>query len=393
MNTANDSADRRLRVLFVNRMACLERGGGETFDLEISRNLPKSRVDVSFLSGAPLFGAPPLPLAGAQVLHTPWLRRFPWDKLKGGWRIRRLEFEWFEWRAAKWVARRANQYDVIQVCELPNFVYWLKAHGVKTPVVMRLTAPNYYDPRGGVRLADALIASGTTIEKLRADHGKGEAPLQVENISNAVDADLFRPKETAFRARHGIPSDAFVLLYVARFQAFKNHEMLLTAFAELIEHRPDSKLVLVGSGPLRTRVEQQARSLGIFDKVILLGEVPFRDLPDVYAAADVKVVTSDYESFCFAAIEGMAAGLPVLTTDCGWVPRLVGDGAGIVTPVGDASAFAAALRRLADSPELRRTLGETGRERVLARHTWPASAEKLMTVYEQVTTCMRAAND
>lgn len=395
-----------LRVLFVNRMACLERGGGETFDLEISRHLTQAGAQITFLSGAPLLGPPPMPLEGAVVLHTPWLRRFPWDKVKGGWRVRQVEFEWFQWRAARWVQDHANEFDIVQVCELPDLVYWLKKRGVKIPLVMRLTAPNYYDPRGGVKLADALIASGTTIEKLRTHHAddtevvppgmestrsksslEGRAPSRpLENrlfdIPNAVDADLFRPQASEFRKQRGIGADEFLALYVARFQAFKNHAMLLDAFARFAKDHPFSRLALAGSGPLRERTEQQAAGLGLADKVLFLGEVPYGELPAVYSAVDVKVISSDYESFCFAALEAMSSALPVLTTDCAWVPRLVEDGAGIVVPVGDAEAFAAALAKLADNPALRQRMGATGRQQVLERHTWPASTEKLKQLYD-----------
>ena len=370
------SASNPLRVLFVNRMACLERGGGETFDLEISRHLAKAGAQVSYLCGAPLLRPAPLPVAGARTLRTPWLRRFPWDKVKGGWRVRQLEFEIFEWRAARWIAKHAGEFDVIQVCELPNLVHWLKRRGVRTPVVMRLTAPNYYDPRGGVKQADALIASGTSIQKLRE---RGHAA--VVDVPNAVDADLFKPQSSDFRQRHGIGRDEFVALYVARFQAFKNHAVLLDAFARLVREHAAARLVLVGSGPLRERCEQQAADLGVAEKVLFLGETPYGDLPGVYAAADAKVISSDYESFCFAALEAMSAGLPVLTTDCAWVPRLVADGAGMVVPVGDAAALAAGLKKLADNPALRRRMGATGRQQILERHTWPASAEKLRQLY------------
>ena len=371
-----------LRVLFVNRMACLERGGGETFDLEISRHLAKAGTKVTFLSGAPFFGPPEMPLEGAKVLHTPWLRRFPWDKVKGGWRIRQAEFEWFEWRAARWVQNHAEEFDVVQVCELPNLVYWLKKRGVRVPVVMRLTAPNYHDPRGGVALADAVIASGSTIQKL---HALGKT--SVVDISNAVDADLFRPQPSDFRQRKGIGSDEFVAIYVARFQAFKNHSVLLEAFAQFVRSHPKSRLLLAGSGPLRKRTGQLAVELAIAPHVLFLDEVPYPDLPAVYAAADVNVISSDYESFCFAALEAMAMGLPVLTTDCAWVPRLVEDGAGMVVPVGNADAFAAALCRLADNPALRQRMGATGRQQVLDRHTWPASAEKLLRLYNNLQCC------
>lgn len=373
------SASNPLRVLFVNRMACLERGGGETFDLEISRHLAKAGAQVSYLCGAPLLRPAPLPVAGARTLRTPWLRRYPWDKVKGGWRVRQLEFEIFEWRAARWIAKHAGEFDVIQVCELPNLVHWLKRRGVRTPVVMRLTAPNYYDPRGGVKQADALIASGTSIQKLRE---RGHAA--VVDVPNAVDADLFKPQSSDFRQRHGIGRDEFVALYVARFQAFKNHAVLLDAFARLVREHAAARLVLVGSGPLREACERQAADLGVAEKVLFLGETPYGELPAVYAAADAKVISSDYESFCFAALEAMSTGLPVLTTDCAWVPRLVADGAGLVVPVGDVAAFAAGLKKLADNPALRQRMGATGRQQVLERHTWPASAEKLRELYRRI---------
>jgi len=366
----------RLRVLFVNRMACLERGGGETFDLEISRHLGLTGVDVSFLSGAPLFGPSPMPIEGATVLHTPWLRRFPWDKIRGGWRIRQLEFEWFERKAARWITQHAGEFDVIQICELPNLVYWLKKSGVKIPVVMRLTAPNYYDPRGGVPLADALIASGTSIELL-----KERGHTEVINIPNAVDAERFRPQPSDFRSRHAILEEEFVVLYVARFQAFKNHACLLEAFAQFVKGFPRSRLVLAGSGPLQEQTVRQAAALGITKQVLFLGETPYAELPVVYAGADLKVISSDYESFCFAAIEAMSTALPILSTDCGWVPRLIEGGAGTVVPVGNVAALTEGLRYFSDHPAAGRRMGAAGRQQVLDRHTWPSSAEKLLELY------------
>ncbi len=375
----SDDRKKSLRVLFVNRMACLERGGGETFDLEISRHLAKAGAKVSFLCGAPLLAPPPLPMDGAFYLHTPWLKNFPWDKVKGGWRVRVLEFEWFEWLAARWVAQHAGEFDVVQVCELPNFVYWLKMSVTKIPVVMRLTAPNYHDPRGGVEAADALIASGFSIQRLR-DRGLGK----VIDVPNAVDTQLFRPQASDFRIKNGISHNAFVAIYVSRFQASKNHEMLIEAFRRFSKNRPAARLVLAGDGPLRQGIMQKTSDLGLAKKVLFLGEVSYHELPAIYAAADLMTIPSDYESFGFVALEAMATALPVLTTDCLWVPRLVADGAGVVVPVGDVETFTAALERLADNPSLRQRMGSTGRDLVLSRHTWAASADKLMSLHRKL---------
>ena len=154
----------------------------------------------------------------------------------------------------------------------------------------------------------------------------------------------------------------------------------LHAQADLFRQAPETVL----------REKVQAADLGVAEKVLFLGEVPYAELPAVYAAADAKVISSDYESFCFAAIEAMSTGLPVLTTDCAWVPRLVADGAGLVVPAGDVAALAAGLKKLAENPALRRRLGATGRQQVLERHTWPASADTLRHLYRKLT---RTASD
>ena len=182
---------RPLRILFVNRMATLVRGGGETFDLEISASLAKLGCRISYLTGAPQWGAPPLPLAhpSAHLIRSPYLPWFPWDKVKAGWRVRVWEFQQFERKAARWIKAHASEYDVIQICELPYLVSLLKSarNPCPTPVVLRLTAPNAHDPWGGVKAADALIASGTSIEKVR----KTVRP-SVYDVPNGVDLERFQ---------------------------------------------------------------------------------------------------------------------------------------------------------------------------------------------------------
>jgi glycosyltransferase involved in cell wall biosynthesis len=390
-----------MRVLFVNRMLSLERGGGETFDLEIARCLSQQGVNVSFLSGLSLFGAPKLEWRGELFgtgsrhwrLRTPYLGWFPWDKTKGGWRLRVFEFMWFEKRAARWVVRHRDLFDVIQTCELPYFVHSVKKYGLAKPVVMRLTAPNFYDPWGGVQKADAVMASGETVamvrQSLRSD---------CHDIPNAVDADIFCPHASPFRAQHGIAPEAFVVLYVARFQDFKNHRLLIEAFSQLVRDVPAARLVLVGKGPLKPFAQQQVQALGISGQVHFLGEQPFERLPDIYAGCDVLAISSDFESFCFAALEAMAAGLPIVTTDCGWVPKLLGIGraeataersgrwreGGVVVPVRDAVALARALAELHRHPDARRDMGARNRRQAIDKHGWRASAEKLLSVYRQV---------
>lgn len=375
---------RPIRVLFVNRMACMERGGGETFDLEMSKTLRELGAEVGLVSGGPLIGRIPRPVEGATVVRSPWLKWFPWDKVKGGWRVRKGEFEFWQWRAAGVVARLADSFDVIQICELPSLVWRLREKGIKKPLVMRMTAPDYYDPQGAVDMASALVASGMSIASMRK---KG---LTVHDIPNGVDISHFSPadasQKAAVRKMMNIPENAFVAIFTARLQGCKNHTMLLSAWRQFAINHPERPpiLLLAGQGPLESTLRKSAADLTANGTVRFLGEVPFSNLPAMYKAADLGVISSDYESFCFAAIEMMACGLPVLATNAGWLPNLITDGAGRIVPVGDSNAFATALAEMAADPATLSRLGTTGRRLAIERHTWEASALKLLALYRSL---------
>jgi glycosyltransferase involved in cell wall biosynthesis len=396
-----------LRILFVNRMASLVRGGGETFDLEMARHLAELGCRITFLSGIPLSGRarlgpkdwwPDGEVRNSKFeirnscIRTPNLTWFPWDKVRGGWRVRWADFVLFERAAARWAWARRDQFDVVQVCELVNFVHrWqLLSSGrhipPTPPVSMRLTAPDFYDPHGALRRADLVIASGTTMRKMQA----GPRPDCV-NIPNGVDVNLFRPHASDFRARQGWGDDEQVVLFVARFQAVKNHAMLVDAFRRVAAEEPRARLVLAGSGPLEGDVRARCAAAGLAARVTFLGEMPFDRVADLYAAADVNVISSDYESFSFVALEGMASGLPLVATATEWVPTLIGGEparacdcpGGLVVPVGDAGAFAAAVLRLLRDAARRKELGAWNRRRVERDFGWAASARRLLEVYQE----------
>ena len=402
-----------MRILFVNRMASMERGGGETFDLEISRHLEKLGCQVTYLTGIPVFSGANIPIRHPRsfTVRTPYLGWVPWDVMKGGWRLKVADVAMFERAAARWAAAHENEFDVVQVCELPGFVHRWKAARHRVPVVIRLTAPNFYDPASAVPRADAVIASGTSMLKLKA----GILP-QVRNVSNAVDLDKFRPHPSDVRAREGVRDDQVVLLYVARFQAFKNHALLMDAFSRLAKVDDRFVLWLAGTGPIEAKMKDQCASLGLGGRVRFLGEVAYDVLPDTYAASDIKVITSEYESFCFTALEAMATGLPVITTDCGWVPGLIGDtvtpvqhqwfndedkgtarfpasAAGVrfrdvpggrVVPRQDAASLVAAIRAFADDRALARRCGEWNRGKAERDHGWDSSAATLLSIYREL---------
>lgn len=158
--------------------------------------------------------------------------------------------------------------------------------------------------------------------------------------------------------------DGPTLVHVGRFTHAKDHDTLLNAFALVRRHRP-ATLVLVGDGEDEARVRALSSALGLDAHVVFTGFTrnPYRYL----ARATVSVLTSRFEGLPNVLIESMALGVPIVSTACQYGPlEILGDNEyGVLTPVGDAARFAAAVEALLDDPARRLELSERGRLRAL----------------------------
>ena len=148
--------------------------------------------------------------------------------------------------------------------------------------------------------------------------------------------------------------------------------------ARALDHLKDRpwQAVLVGDGPARGEIETLMKPFGT--KVRFVGAVERSALPALYAAADLYVWPAINEAFGIAFLEAQASGLPVVAGRTGGVPSVVADGiTGLLTPIGDAGAFAAAVARLLDDPRERLQFGHAAAARVAARHDDRAAAHVL----------------
>jgi glycosyltransferase involved in cell wall biosynthesis len=146
----------------------------------------------------------------------------------------------------------------------------------------------------------------------------------------------------------------------------KNHAAFLRVAAKVARKHQDVEFVLVGDGPLRSELEQQARTLGLGGRVIFLGERS--DIPAVLASLDVSVLTSVSESLSNVIMESMAAGVPVVAGCVGGNAELVRDGeTGFLVPSEDDGGFAAAIGRLLENTELWSALGAKAKSEASAR--------------------------
>jgi rhamnosyl/mannosyltransferase len=181
------------------------------------------------------------------------------------------------------------------------------------------------------------------------------------------------------RARHG----PRIVLAVGRLIYYKGFDYLLRAMAHI-----DGHLILVGDGPLRSKLERDACALGIRDHVFFAGEVHNSKLAPWYHAADVFVLPSvaRSEAFGIVQLEAMACGKPIVNTrlDSG-VPFVSPDGVtGITVPPRDASALARAITRLLDDAELRGRYGAAGFRRVRSEFTLRQMAARTRQLYREI---------
>ncbi len=228
----------------------------------------------------------------------------------------------------------------------------------------------------------AVVAISDGVRAMLIESGVEAARITV--VPSGVEADRFVPSAGAratTRARLAAPEGACVLVVVGALEARKGHAVLLDALARL----GDPRLIVwcAGEGGARPALEAQRAGLGLEAQVRWLGRVD--DVADLLAGADVMVMPSHQEGLGVAALEAMAAGLPVIASRVGGLPEAVVDGAtGLLVPPNDAAALAAAIARLAADPELRRRFGAAGSARVRARFTMAGMAAATLAVYRRV---------
>lgn len=168
-------------------------------------------------------------------------------------------------------------------------------------------------------------------------------PLPPPSLTSPDEADWSRALATARTA--GIP----VIMTAGRLAAVKDHRSLIEAFA-LLRREREAKLAILGDGPLRAELMALVVERGLVADVLLPGFVP--DVRPHLAMADLFVLTSTSEGFGNVIVEAMAAGVPVVSTDCPHGPReILQDGVlGELTPIGDAAAIAAAMAGMLANP-------------------------------------------
>ncbi len=243
-----------------------------------------------------------------------------------------------------------------------------------------------------VHAADRIVAA-TGHEVGLLGRLYGVAPERTRVVPLGVDLERFRPRRAdGARAELGLPARSRIVLAVCRIQRLKGLDILVRALAQLGRPGgvPGVELLIAGGVEQAAaevgRLRDLAQELGVGERLHFLGAVPHERLPLYYASADVVAVPSFYESFGLAAVEAMAAGVPVVASRVGGLTATVEDGrTGYLVPWHCPEPFAERIELLLRNEPLRRSMGEAA-SRSMRRYAWGAVASELAALFGELQT-------
>lgn len=256
--------------------------------------------------------------------------------------------------------------------------------GVKTVVSRRVDNPEPpFVVKWKYRLFDRVIAISQGIADVLL--GEGLPAGKLSCVRSAVDVEAYQGEcdRTNFLQHFGLQADDLVLAVVAQLIPRKGHRVLLEAMPGLIRTFPNLRLLLFGRGPLKVELEAHIARMGLQAHVAMAG---FRDdLPAILPCLDLLVHPALMEGLGIALLQAASAGLPIVAVDAGGMPEAVEDGVnGRLVPGGSSDALADALRQLLADGELRRRMGEAGREKMRREFSLARMVEGNLRVYREV---------
>lgn len=259
----------------------------------------------------------------------------------------------------------------------------------------QLTFPMTWLEQYNLRNTDGAIAGNQDGANILRNHGYA-GPLRVMP-QLGVDEIRFRPQpQPQLANRLGLQPDEFVVGFVGRFVEEKGLPTLMRALHQLKDDEHSWRCLLLGQGPLQAELQQQAVALGVSDRLLWVESVSHAEVPQYINLLSALVLPSETtscfktftsvgwkEQFGHVLVEAMACRVPIVGSDSGEIPHVVGD-AGLIFPEGNAAALAQHLRSLMAAPEKRIALSKRGYNRVLQQYTNRALAKQTLNFYQEL---------
>jgi len=319
------------------------------------------------------------------------------SKLTGGF----AEPYTFGRRAVKYLRRHGHNYDLIhdnqslsygmlQIQKMGLPLVTTLHHPITSDLRIALNAARNWRERLLIRRWHAFLNMQKKVVKQlhnivtvsdcsRQDIARdfGLQPAGISLVHNGIDTEVFKPMPAVVR------NPMRLMATCSADAPLKGLRYLLRAYARLLKQYPELELLLVGKPQPGGKTEKLVRRLGIADKVQFVSGITTQQMVRYYAEAAIAVVPSVYEGFGLPAGEAMACGVPVVSTDGGALPEVVGD-AGVIVPVKDVDALVAAIDTLLRSPQARAELGARGQQRIGESFCWHVCARQMTDYYWEV---------
>ncbi|MEK9654384.1 MAG: glycosyltransferase family 4 protein [Halieaceae bacterium] len=404
------SAQRPLRIALLGYRSAPFSGGQGVYLRYLSQALQTLGHQVTVISG------PPYPdlVPGIRLVKLPSLDLYSRDL----WSVGREELqsrlgltEWlsklsggfaepwsFGERARDWLLENPNHFDVIHDNQtLAPGILDLQRAGF--PVVTTIHHPITRDLRVALagepigwrrllirrwhsflvmqrRVASQLdrIVTVSTASAADITTDFGVLPRAISIVPNGVDTTLFRPLPGVKRQPNQIIATA------SADAPLKGLSVLLHAFHELCESRSDLRLLLIARPRSGGETEALIHRLGLAGRIEFVSDASHEAINRLYAESAVAVVPSLYEGFGLPAVEAMAAGIPLVSSDGGALAEVVGNG-GFSVPAGDSAALARGVEAVLSQPELAKALADRGLTRAQTQFCWSVCAQQMVGLY------------
>ncbi|MBZ0111175.1 MAG: N-acetyl-alpha-D-glucosaminyl L-malate synthase BshA [Thermoanaerobaculia bacterium] len=290
---------------------------------------------------------------------------------------------------------RHHDLDLLHVhYAVPNAVSGVLARSIVAPQPLPLVTtlhgtditlvgndPSYLETtRWGIAQSDAVTSVSKDLERATREAFAIDTPITV--VPNFIDPERYLQVAEREGARRWANPGEKIIVHISNFRPVKRVQDVVEVFRLLLEDH-DVRLLMVGDGPERPKVEQRCRELGICSKITFIGNLPL--VEEILVGADLFLLPSETESFGLAALEALSCRVPVIATAVGGLPEVVLDGkTGFLLPKGDVEGMARAAAVLLEDDAMRQEFGDAGRHDAVSRFAVETVVQQYRDVYNSV---------
>ena len=381
-----------MRILIYVPTIVIDRGGGDSIHVhELGENLSKVGNKVGVICR--LAGGSYNGLASIKQVKSPNIKVVSWFWANIYGLFLGL------------VATKANKYDLVYTRAGVSAVAWLISRLAKVPYVTEVNGLIWDEARiswvgwwrkafgyflnwiegKAYRHSQHVVAVTPRIkEVLVAEYGIETDKIAV--IPNGANTDLFKPMDTnQARRQLNLSGVDYFVTFVGHLAAWHGIEHLIKSIPYVIREDPKTKFLIVGDGVIKKELVELAEQIGVSDRMIFTGMVPYDKVPLYINASDVCVapMEKDILGSPLKLYEYMSCEKPVIATRTSGFEILEGNNAGLLVNPENLQEFAEAIIKLLQNPELRKQMGENGRKYVVKNRSWESVARRVAEVCQQ----------